>query len=147
MGGRGETLMDEIRHGRPLAVDPDAQSASPTEPAFVARRVGAPAYHGFVVLDDVTSGGFTLGKITDFEAEPCDEGVLYLFVSARLAVLCAARFFPCASSLDWMACALTIARISPGKRCSSSVQREVLWTSTPRRSPRISPASLSSLKC
>src|ERR1700733_12182176 len=70
----------------------------------------------------------------------------YLFFGARLAVLCAARFFPCASSLDWMACALTIARISPGKRCSSSVQREVLWTSTPRRSPRISPASLSSLK-
>ncbi len=33
MGGRGKTLMDEIRHGRPLAVDPDAQSASPTEPA------------------------------------------------------------------------------------------------------------------
>ncbi len=72
---------------------------------------------------------------------------LYLFLCVRLAVLCAARFFPCASSLDWMACALTIARISPGKRCSSSVQREVLWTSTPRRSPRISPASLSSLKC
>jgi hypothetical protein len=29
MGGRGKILMDEIRHGRPLAVDPDAQSASP----------------------------------------------------------------------------------------------------------------------
>src|SRR5467141_3828546 len=73
--------------------------------------------------------------------------VLYSFFSACLALLCAARFFPCASSLDWMACALTMARISPGKRCSSSVQRDVLWTSTPRRSPRISPASLSSLKC
>jgi hypothetical protein len=66
---------------------------------------------------------------------------------ARLTGLLAARFFACASSFDWMACALTIARISPGKRCSSSMQRDVLWTSTPRRSPRISPASLSSLKC
>lgn len=24
--------------------------------------------------NDVSAGGFTLGKITDFEAEPCDEG-------------------------------------------------------------------------
>jgi hypothetical protein len=45
-------------HGRSLAVDPDAQSASPTEPAFVARLIGASVYHGFVVLDDVTSEGF-----------------------------------------------------------------------------------------
>ena len=43
------------------------------------------------------------------------ESGFYLFVSARLAFLCAAHFFPCASSLDWMACALTIARITPGK--------------------------------
>jgi hypothetical protein len=43
MGGRGETLTDEIRHGRLLAVAPDAQSAPPTEPAFVARPV--PAHH------------------------------------------------------------------------------------------------------
>ena len=74
MGGRGETLMDEIRHGRPLAVDPDAQSASPTEPAFIARPVGTPVYYGFVVLDDVIVDGFTLGKITDWEAEPCEAG-------------------------------------------------------------------------
>jgi|SRR3984885_10596628 hypothetical protein len=33
-----------------------------------------PVYYGFVVLDDVAVDGFTLGKITDFEAEPCDEG-------------------------------------------------------------------------
>ena len=38
------------------------------------RPEGAPVYYGFVVLDDVTVDGFTLGKITDFEAEPCDEG-------------------------------------------------------------------------
>ena len=74
MGGRGETVMDDVPKGRPLAIDVTAQSASPTEPAFIARPDGAPVYHGFVVLDDVTVDGFTLGKITDFEAEPCDEG-------------------------------------------------------------------------
>ena len=66
--------MNDLPKGRPLAIDATAQSASPTEPAFVARPEGAPVYHGFVVLDDVTADGFTLGKITDFEAEPCDEG-------------------------------------------------------------------------
>jgi len=66
--------MDEIRQGRPLAIDDSARSGSPTEPAFVARPEGAPAYHGFVVLDDVKVDGFTLGKITDWEAEPCETG-------------------------------------------------------------------------
>jgi len=66
--------MDDTQKGRPLAVDHKAQSASPTEPAFIARPEGAPVYHGFVVLDDVTVDGFTLGKITDWEAEPCDSG-------------------------------------------------------------------------
>src|SRR3984957_8114613 len=53
---------------------PPQKSDPPTEPAFVARPEGAPVYHGFVVLDDVTADGCTLGKMTDFEAEPCDEG-------------------------------------------------------------------------
>jgi hypothetical protein len=66
--------MDDVPKGRPLAIDATAQSASPTAPAFIARPEGAPVYYGFVVLDDVTVDGFTLGKITDFEAEPCDEG-------------------------------------------------------------------------
>jgi hypothetical protein len=74
MGDGGETVMDDVPKGRPLAIDATARSASPTEPAFIARPDGAPVYHGFVVLDNVTVDGFTLGKITDFEAEPCDEG-------------------------------------------------------------------------
>ena len=69
-----EAQMDESRLGRPLAIDSEAKSASPTEPAFIARPDDAPVYHGFVVLDDVTVGGFTLGKITDWEAEPCVDG-------------------------------------------------------------------------
>jgi hypothetical protein len=74
MGGRGETLMNDLPKGRPLAIDATARSASPTEPAFIARPDGAPVYYGFVVLDDVNVHGFTLGKITDWEAEPCETG-------------------------------------------------------------------------
>src|SRR4029077_20189877 len=48
---------------------------------------------------------------------------------------------------NWMLWALTIAMISPGKRFSSSAQRDVLCISTPIRSLRINPASRSALKC
>ena len=60
--------------GRPIAFDPSAASASPTEPGFIARPKGAPVYHGFQILNDVVVQGFTLGKITDFESVECDEG-------------------------------------------------------------------------
>jgi hypothetical protein len=60
--------------GRPLAIDPTAASISPTAPAFIAPPEGSPVYHGFPVLQDVTVEGFTFGKISDFEAEPCREG-------------------------------------------------------------------------
>jgi len=60
--------------GRPLGVDPLAQSASRREPAFIARPEGAPVYHGFSILSDVVVDGFTFGKITDFESEPCTNG-------------------------------------------------------------------------
>ena len=66
--------MREQKRGRFLAVDRKAESASPTEPAFVARPDGAPVYHGFIVLDDVTVDGFTLGMITDWESEPSEAG-------------------------------------------------------------------------
>jgi hypothetical protein len=66
--------MDQSQSGRPLAIDQKAASTSPTEPAFIARPEGAPVYHGFVILDDIAIEGFTLGKITDWEAEPCDTG-------------------------------------------------------------------------
>src|SRR5579859_7017394 len=71
----------------------------------------------------------------------------YLFLIDRLDDLFVASFLARVSSLDWMVCALTITRSSPGKRSSISAQREVLCISTPRRSPRISPASLRTLKC
>jgi hypothetical protein len=60
--------------GRPLALDPLAESSSQPEPAFIVRPLGAPVYHGFEVLSDVVVGGFAFGKITDFDGEPCDAG-------------------------------------------------------------------------
>ena len=60
--------------GRPLALDPAAESVARNQPAFIAPPAGAPAYFGFQVMEDVVVEGFTLGKISDFEAEPSTEG-------------------------------------------------------------------------
>ncbi len=65
--------MPHTPRARPLATDPDAESAEPGLPAFVARPAGAPVYHGFPVLD-VEVDGFRLGMITDFLAQPTDAG-------------------------------------------------------------------------
>ncbi len=71
----------EPRTGHPLALDPLAQSGSQTEPAFIARSAGTPLCHGFEVLGDVVVGGFTFGKITDFEIETCNEGDAFVVAS------------------------------------------------------------------
>lgn len=68
----------ETTKGKPVAIDHDALSASPTEPAFVTPPKGAPVYHGFLVLEDVNVEGFILGAITDFEAEPCHAGDAFI---------------------------------------------------------------------
>lgn len=64
----------DFPNGQPLAIDPNAISVSPDKPAFLAPPNDAPVYHGFQVLDDVSVEGFTLGKITDFEAQASDYG-------------------------------------------------------------------------
>jgi hypothetical protein len=64
----------EPLRGRRLAIHPIAASASQSELAFIARPAGAPVYHGFAVLLDVAVAGFTFGKISDFDLEPCDPG-------------------------------------------------------------------------
>ena len=64
----------DVPQGRPLALDPTAESAFPDQPAFLARPKGAPVYHGLQVLDDVCVDGFTFGKMTDFEAAEVDGG-------------------------------------------------------------------------
>lgn len=60
--------------GRPVAFDPQADSAEKDLPGFLARPAGAPIYHGFRILTDVVVDGFTFGAITDFEAEKRYEG-------------------------------------------------------------------------
>ncbi len=65
---------DREMRGRPIALDPNATSTSRTDPPFVAPPPGSPVYYGFQILHDVVVDGFTLGKITDFEAEPCAYG-------------------------------------------------------------------------
>jgi hypothetical protein len=60
--------------GRPVAFDNAADTANEGLPGFLAKPAGAPAYHGFQILDDVVVDGFTLGLITDFESEGATEG-------------------------------------------------------------------------
>jgi hypothetical protein len=55
---------------RPLRVDPSATTASPGEPAFIARPDGAPVYYGFPVIEASEVDGFRFGMITDFAAQP-----------------------------------------------------------------------------
>jgi hypothetical protein len=52
----------------------DGETADPTLPAFLARPAGAPVYHGFRVLTDVTVDGFTLGVISGYADGPSDDG-------------------------------------------------------------------------
>src|SRR6185369_10077584 len=68
------------------------------------------------------------------------------FAAAGLAGRYGIGIFARASPAAWMVCAVTIARINPGKRCSSSLHREMLCISTPWRSLRIRPASRRILK-
>ena len=55
--------------GHPVAIDPDAASADPSKPAFLAPPPGAPVYYGFPLVPDVERDGFRLGMVTDFLAE------------------------------------------------------------------------------
>ena len=60
--------------GRRLSVDAGAESAAPGLPAFLARSAGAPVYHGFTVLDDVSVEGFLFGTITEIDPAGDDAG-------------------------------------------------------------------------
>lgn len=71
-------MAEERNLGRPLAVDRTAESADKNLPGFLAKPKNAPVYHGFRILSDVAIDGFTLGVITDFEAERCLEGDAFL---------------------------------------------------------------------
>ena len=53
-----------------LAIDLDAISSRPGEPAFMAPPDGSGPYYGFRLLPEVAVDGFVLGAITDFEQFP-----------------------------------------------------------------------------
>ncbi|WP_406695034.1 hypothetical protein V5E97_28740 [Singulisphaera sp. Ch08] len=67
----GEQPNDQSE-GVPLRLDPKADSAAPSLPAFLARPEGAPVYHGFPLLEQSRSDdGWCFGTIS----EPnCSEG-------------------------------------------------------------------------
>ena len=84
--------------GRRITIDPNAPSAKPGEPAFVARPVGSPVYHGFVIVAETCTDGWCLGSITEFEdPDGCDGGDAFVVApdGSRLACYNGASFrFP-----------------------------------------------------
>lgn len=61
--------------GRPLRLDPQAESASPDRPAFLASPPGAPVYHGFPIVPETETDGWVYGAITEFEdPDGCEDG-------------------------------------------------------------------------
>jgi hypothetical protein len=61
--------------GKPLLTDPDAESARPDLPAFLARPAGAPVYHGFSLVEETRTDGWCYGAITEFiEPGGCECG-------------------------------------------------------------------------
>jgi hypothetical protein len=56
-------------------LDPEAESASPSKPAFLAKPPGAPVYHGFPVVRETETDGWVYGAISDYDAgSPQTEG-------------------------------------------------------------------------
>lgn len=55
--------------GRPLRLDPDAESADPDKPAFLARPEGAPVYHDFPVVPESETDGWLYGAIDGYELD------------------------------------------------------------------------------
>ena len=61
--------------GLPMRLDPEAVSADPTLPAFLAKPAGAPVYHGFPLIKETRTDGWCYGAITGFEdPEGCEAG-------------------------------------------------------------------------
>jgi hypothetical protein len=53
------------REGRPLRLDPHAESTLPDLPAFIGRPAGAVPYHGFPLLPHSEIDGFAFGVISE----------------------------------------------------------------------------------
>ena len=68
------TNKDGRRIAKSVRLDPLALSADPSKPAFLAPRPGARVYHGFPLIGETTTDGFTFGAITDFLEKDSLEG-------------------------------------------------------------------------
>ena len=59
----------------PIQQDLSAVSADPCLPAFLARPEGSPIYHGFDIISESETDGWTYGAISGYEtSEPETEG-------------------------------------------------------------------------
>jgi hypothetical protein len=70
--------------GKRVLTDPEAASADPKTPAFIARPEGAPVYHGFPIVPESETDGWFLGVISD-PADPngCDWGDAFVVAPDR----------------------------------------------------------------
>jgi hypothetical protein len=62
-------MRERERQGQSVRVDPLAESANPSLPAFIAIPKGAPVYHGFPLLAHSEKEGFSFGVITEPSGE------------------------------------------------------------------------------
>jgi len=89
--------MDSSAEGRPLKLDPSATSAEPGRPAFLAPPRGAPAYHGFPLIEETRVDGWVYGAITEVP-EPEDgtagDGFVVAADGARAGLVWSVGTFP-----------------------------------------------------
>jgi hypothetical protein len=68
-----------LLEGQVARQDPDAVSASPDLPAFIARPPGTPVYYGFPLLPESEKDGFVFGVITSARGDaPASWGDAYV---------------------------------------------------------------------
>jgi hypothetical protein len=68
-----------VKGGKRILFDPNAPSANPELPGFLARPANAPVYHGFPVVPETETDGWAYGAITAFDGpEPQTEGDGYV---------------------------------------------------------------------
>ena len=72
-------LKEIVESSKPLLVDPNAKSASPDAPPFIAPPASAPTYYGFPIVPESETDGWYYGAITQFiELNGCKYGDGYV---------------------------------------------------------------------
>jgi len=73
--------------GRKMFTDPDATSADPELPAFLARPPGAPVYHGFPLVEGAEVDGFQLGMISGMGEDVVGDGYVVAPDGSRVGLI------------------------------------------------------------